>query len=728
MPSQIGFYRDNTIPTVQTDSTTPPKSHNIDQAIEPSAVFISRPSPQMVQRMLRQNEYSVHKDGKINAFCFLCEKTATMSHADWKQHMLLHTAEMPYYCTGCRQPQLIKESHGNCSIASVMDIFYDNALKAYICKWCNYIQVHKSKIVMHLKHEHEAIDSNFSRNIERVTLLPDLKPITWSISKDYAYVGEKNRFVCTIANCGADYVNASEFRMHFMQYHSRTKSFNCPHCNEMISKHSRQYITDIFNHFQLHAGYLNECTLCEWVIGNEFELFQHMGRIHYSDNMKYRVSQVQRDGAVEKRECTVWLQCNVCDGRFENGNKAFDHYVKTHKSCYIDFDAIKVVKRTTSDGITSCFTPDEKTSFTFRRSLICKLCDRMPKTKSALIEHFNRDHAMHEIAVRMGKLYVESGKWTSNYEELTEQNLRFDNHMVYYCATCRDVSQTPSLAYVSVPDVHAHWKVAHTNPPNLKPFQFYAVEFVACFYCNHISSFNEVKRHQDEAHPHKPYIITSVLNNKKCALCNYVGNNLAQHTRHEHELVLRLNAFNPNRFTDDTLNKLLAIDIHKKHKCGYCVKVCDVLGEIKQHIVMDHRKQIMYDTFFDNHSVKVIAGCCESVVDLHEFLNHLADSNHKFHSVCSKCQFQTGELLEFVDHQVKIHQITKDGDSLYRRLLQTRFWLSKVIFGNGLLLNKHNLLGTEFDDSKPFATLVDHLLNNARELINARDKHDEWED
>lgn len=228
------------------------------------------------------------------------------------------------------------------------------------------------------------------------------------------------------------------------------------------------------------------------------------------------------------------------------------------------------------------------------------------------------------------------------------------------------------------------------------------------------------------------------------------------------------------------------------------------------------------------------------MIDMHEFLNHLADPNHKFPSSCGKCNFETNEMLDFVDHQVNVHQISKNADGLYRRLLQTRFWktlvcvnvwfarihfsmydhwttsrfkkLSKssfvkkealltifwiktifliqkipfqfqVVFGNGLVcvnfwfatihllvwsvsrfewlqkkffrqkrdifnnvltwwlatffltkknpfyfqvLNKHNLIGTEFDDSKPFEALVEQLLNIARQRINARFLHEEY--
>lgn len=138
------------ITTDQTDNGII-KNYNTESTVEPNSVepsvLIARPSQPMVHRMLRRDECSIMKDGKVNSFCFLCEKMVTLTVADWKQHILLHTGEKPFYCIECRTPQSAKESHGNCHIASVVDIFDEpassSALKAYICKWCNLMQVHK---------------------------------------------------------------------------------------------------------------------------------------------------------------------------------------------------------------------------------------------------------------------------------------------------------------------------------------------------------------------------------------------------------------------------------------------------------------------------------------------------------------------------------------------------------------------------------------------------------
>lgn len=220
-------------------------------------------------------------------------------------------------------------------------------------------------------------------------------------------------------------------------------------------------------------------------------------------------------------------------------------------------------------------------------------------------------------------------------------------------------------------------------------------------------------------HPNEPVVISNLLDHKKCALCAYTGNELASHFKSEHELVLRMNTFNPTHFTEDTLNKLLAINVNKKFKCGYCDAVFGTKDNVENHISSQHSQPIKYNSFLNSHDVKIVAGCCQKVIHLHQFLDHLADPNHQFPSSCTKCNFDTNELLEFVEHQAKAHQMVKDADGLYRRVMQTRFWATKVIFWTGLTASKHNLLGTEFDDSKPFENLVEQLLTVAREKLIA---------
>lgn len=100
----------------------------------------------------------------------------------------------------------------------------------------------------------------------------------------------------------------------------------------------------------------------------------------------------------------ISLICSACEVRFDTIFKATDHFLKTHKSHLIDFEVVTMVKRTTAEGVVSCYTPNEKKKLRLRRNLNCGICRCQLDSKSSLIDHFNRDHPGKGIAVRLGKI------------------------------------------------------------------------------------------------------------------------------------------------------------------------------------------------------------------------------------------------------------------------------------------------------------------------------------
>lgn len=69
----------------------------------------------------------------------------------------------------------------------------------------------------------------------------------------------------------------------------------------------------------------------------------------------------------------------------------------------------------------------------------------------------------------------------------------------------------------------------------------------------------------------------------------------------------------------------------------------------------------------------------ETTLELHN-LDHFADPNHTVSAVFSKCNFRTNDTFEFIGHKVEAHHIAKDTDLMYRRVLLTQFWGTKVLY------------------------------------------------
>lgn len=59
-------------------------------------VFISRPSPEMANRMRLQNDHFAISDNKISGFCFFCEDDKSMTKSNWTKHLLTHTGKYTF--------------------------------------------------------------------------------------------------------------------------------------------------------------------------------------------------------------------------------------------------------------------------------------------------------------------------------------------------------------------------------------------------------------------------------------------------------------------------------------------------------------------------------------------------------------------------------------------------------------------------------------------------------
>lgn len=177
----------------------------------------------------------------------------------------------------------------------------------------------------------------------------------------------------------------------------------------------------------------------------------------------------------------------------------------------------------------------------------------------------------------------------------------------------------------------------------------------------------------------QPFTIRDLIDESKCGLCpNREQKELVKHSESVHQLMHKTDLFSPITLAKDILKKLLNIRGHKKWKCGHCGEVFESKNDFKDHYDRIHDSlEYFEEKFYDNTSVHLLSGCCEMKLDPSELIDHL-----KQHHITSKC------------------------------LLKQFYWRTKVVFGNGLVLNKHNLLGTDIDDSQEFDEFVKTINSN----------------
>lgn len=131
----------------------------------------------------------------------------------------------------------------------------------------------------------------------------------------------------------------------------------------------------------------------------------------------------------------------------------------------------------------------------------------------------------------------------------------------------------------------------------------------------------------------------------------------------------------------------------------------------REHHAEEHPKsEMMYHRFYDTESIRLIGDCCQSQVDPNSFFDHLA--HHKYALKCDECTFDSSDPFDFMNHQSQCHDAADIVSSMYRKFMHTRYWRSELIFGNGLVLNKFNTQGTEFDYSNKFEKFVEQLIQD----------------
>lgn len=138
--------------------------------------------------------------------------------------------------------------HGTCSIDSISSVFDDRyangAIKMFMCKWCNYIQVHRMRMVQHMR-EHSQIDTNFNKNVDKLIFIPNVRPLTWNLSVNYQFVPESARFRCAIDKCGMCFSNSNDFERHFNENHGIETHFHV-HIAQLLWKNRIAILPSIF--------------------------------------------------------------------------------------------------------------------------------------------------------------------------------------------------------------------------------------------------------------------------------------------------------------------------------------------------------------------------------------------------------------------------------------------------------------------------------------------------
>lgn len=452
----------------------------------------------------------------------------------------------------------------------------------------------------------------------------------------------------------------------------------CPHCTHTVSSDFGDCVTNeaIISHLSTHKTQYYQCASCNTFCLSESLTLDHILREHPGEKLKFYHNPAVIDQMIYVERISITLECNICNSVFETGSQAIDHFKVAHDNEFIDLTVILMIKRTDANLKTQ-WSVNEK-NWAVSQLFTCLLCCQTGLKINEMIVHHRTEHQSQPLSLKLSETLASGPKGTRT------------SSLAFCCVHCQNENISSTL-FSSVEDVYAHWSKTHTP----KPFQFHVAEPIACYHCGTISTFPGLKVHHAAEHPNESIVLHNHVNRKKCAICKYTGEAMIQHFADEHKLIVQMDAFNPVCMSEECLNELISINIHKKQKCTQCNGVFDTDTELRSHHAKVHAtiKHEISNRFADQ---SVYVDCCHIKLTPINYLNHFL--YHIMHFECSGCQFKATTLADIVYHDLQMH--AGQQWMIYLDLAQLHYLQAKVFFGNGLVLINHNLLHTKYDDSQ----------------------------
>lgn len=304
-----------------------------------------------------------------------------------------------------------------------------------------------------------------------------------------------------------------------------------------------------------------------------------------------------------------------------------------------------------------------------------------------------------------------------NVEFFTEANdasmeLSNFNSKRFYCYHCVGKSDLGEEFSV-IADVHSHWTISHMQSAKPVPFLFVVSDGFVCHVCDTMKMYHDLLQHANDDHP---AIIVDKNDRKQCSLCAYNGDGIIQHFQKTHKSILGFKGLNPMRLTDEVLDELLTIDVHKQMECEYCQQLFDTKSQVLLHHKIKHSTEpVLMKKVFNNQLVYLICGYCEQKIEPDDYYSHV--TTHIYPWKCLHCDFHAIDLDDLMEHDGSEHSSSSLFAGIFENhsnLLEMNYFQTKMVFGNGLVLIKHNLIGTKVGDRSAFDEFMTEYADSLR--------------
>lgn len=483
-------------------------------------------------------------------------------------------------------------------------------------------------------------------------------------------------------------------------------------------------IDTISKHLAGHRNEFFQCSICNKFLNTESEIMNHMLLDHSHQMIKMYHNSTSTANTNTIEIITSHIECGVCLAELSTPQQALHHFISSHSYRPFQMRAIQVVKRIIYGSAPNWSIGDK--SWPLHPMMICLRCSFMALTVADMLKHHSDKHPLTFIAI------AATDTLTIIPESVEAQFKQLNSDIAFCCMHCQDETKVADL-YSSAKDVHIHWNAMHTKGDASLSFRFYVEKLTACFYCNIISTYQGMRKHFQECHPHTSFAIVNIAIRNKCGICDQIDGRIDAHFEQAHDVLFLMDIFNPFRLTDACVDQLLAINIHLKVMCMYpeCKKVFDLRSALQKHKIDMHNIESPYSycQTFRDLTIQIFVECCQKYLSPTEYLKHLND--HRMRYECGLCEFGSDEISIISHHEHTVHRVVnafKQRCLDYLKMLHPNYWRTKILFGNGLVLFRYNLISSKkYNDRKEYDAMIDAKIEFERRIFEERIKNGQTE-
>lgn len=395
------------------------KTANAQLSNDAAIIVRSRMAPILDAEIDTQNQ--------IRATCYFCEQQLQKNLRNWIDHLLKHTGEKEFYCTGCNIG-LFSGRSTHCAGYKVLKTITSGSVTAFLCNTCDHVQFNMQRLIIHIMSEHMKSQGEAKNGFEQVLLIPDLRRVI-PLSTKYKYVPNGYLYDCGAKGCTIHCNSISTFTQHFSQKHYNARLFSCPHCKEIITnakkRDTKLFIDRILEHFKHHGDLMNQCVPCHLTFSTDSDIILHMLTHHADSYYKfYREIRSAKNPSI------------IQDVRilFDETNQAVRHYLNSHKSHHADFKLIQFAKEMNETNRTKFSMVRTDEELLFQRHFVCGRCNETLLTKAHLIRHHITRHRTSELNIELSKNCLTKSS--------RKVNSRFDQYLLYFCDNCKNTDHS----------------------------------------------------------------------------------------------------------------------------------------------------------------------------------------------------------------------------------------------------------------------------------------------